>query len=121
RVTSDALILAFDTSAAYCAAVLLSGGTILAARHEEMLRGQAERLMPMLEEMLAAQGIGWRDVAAFAVGTGPGNFTGLRVAVAAARGLALSTGRPAFGVDGFAARAEGAPRPALVAIAAPRE
>jgi tRNA threonylcarbamoyl adenosine modification protein YeaZ len=114
------LILAFDTSAAHCAAVIVSGDTVLARRHEEMNRGQAERLFPLLEEMLGEAGTGWRDLRALAVGTGPGNFTGLRVAVAAARGLALATGLPAFGVDGFAARAEGAPGPSLVCIAAPR-
>jgi N6-L-threonylcarbamoyladenine synthase len=114
------LILAFDTSAAHCAAVLVSGDAVLARCHEEMVRGQAERLFPLLLDLLGEAGVGWGDLAALAVGTGPGNFPGLRVAVAAARGLALSTGLPAFGVDGFAARAEGAPRPALVCIAAPR-
>ena len=114
------MILAFDTSAAHCAAVLLSGSSVLALRHEEMTRGQAERLMPLLLELLAEAGAGWRDLAALAVGTGPGNFTGLRISVAAARGVALSTGLPAFGVDGFAARAEGGPSPVLACVSAPR-
>lgn len=76
--------------------------------------------MPMLTELLAEAGIGWRDLAALAVGTGPGNFTGLRVAVAAARGLALATGLPAHGVDGFAAAAAGRRGRLLACIAAPR-
>ena len=98
----------------------MSGGTVIARRHEEMVRGQAERLFPLLHAMMEEAGVGWRDLDALAVGTGPGNFTGLRVAVAAARGLALSTGLPAFGVDGFATRAEGTVGPALTCIAAPR-
>lgn len=114
------LVLGFDTSAAHCAAALLSGDRLLAARAEEMGRGQAERLMPMLEEMLAEAGAGWRDLAALGVGTGPGNFTGIRIAVAAARGLALGLGVPAVGVTGFEAGACARPRPLAVAIEAPR-
>jgi tRNA threonylcarbamoyladenosine biosynthesis protein TsaB len=114
------LILAFDTSAAYCAAALMSGDSLVAGRREEMSRGQAERLFPMLGEILDDRGIDWQALDAIAVGTGPGNFTGLRVAIAAARGLALSTGLPAIGIDGFLARVVGAQRPALVCIAAPR-
>ncbi|WP_316013744.1 tRNA (adenosine(37)-N6)-threonylcarbamoyltransferase complex dimerization subunit type 1 TsaB [Roseobacter sp. HKCCA0434] len=91
---SDARILAFDTSAAHCAAALIQGGRLLAQAREEMARGQAERLMPMLEEVSG----GWR-VDALAVCTGPGNFTGIRIAVAAARGLALAKGIPAVGVS----------------------
>ena len=63
-----------------------------------MAKGQAERLMPMLEELLAEAGIAWRIFAPLAVGTGPGNFTGVRISVAAARGLALGLGIPAIGV-----------------------
>ncbi|MFP4451570.1 MAG: tRNA (adenosine(37)-N6)-threonylcarbamoyltransferase complex dimerization subunit type 1 TsaB, partial [Rhodosalinus sp.] len=98
---SDPLVLGFDTSAAHCAAALLSGDRLIAARAEEMGRGQAERLMPMLEEMLAEAGVGWSDLDVLGVGTGPGNFTGLRIAVAAARGLALALDVPAVGVSGF--------------------
>jgi tRNA threonylcarbamoyladenosine biosynthesis protein TsaB len=111
----DALlpILAFDTSAAHCAAALLwDDGLIL--RDEPMQKGQAERLMPMLEEVLAEAGLGWRDLKALAVGTGPGNFTGVRIAVAAARGLALGLGVPAVGVTRLEALAYGLPRPMTV-------
>jgi len=114
------LILAFDTSASHCAAALVSGDRVLAARAEEMGRGQAERLMPMLEEILAAEGAVWRDLAALGVGIGPGNFTGVRISVAAARGIALGLGIPAVGVTGFDACAHGEPRPLWVAIEAAR-
>ncbi|PKP74508.1 MAG: tRNA (adenosine(37)-N6)-threonylcarbamoyltransferase complex dimerization subunit type 1 TsaB, partial [Alphaproteobacteria bacterium HGW-Alphaproteobacteria-6] len=119
----DALVLGFDTSAAHCAAALLRGDRILAARAEAMGRGQAERLMPMLEEMLAGAGAGWRDLAAIGVGTGPGNFTGVRISVAAARGLAVALAIPAIGISGFEAGAalarEGGAATGPVWVAAP--
>jgi tRNA threonylcarbamoyladenosine biosynthesis protein TsaB len=110
---SDPTILAFDTSAAHCAAALLQGGEIVAEHREEMTRGQAERLMPLLEELLAGAGHGWGDLDAVAVGIGPGNFTGIRIAVSAARGLALGLGKPAVGVSTLEAQAEHTPRPCL--------
>ena len=116
----DPTILAFDTSAAHCAAALLSGRRIIASAREEMGRGQAERLMGFLEELLEAAGLSWRDLDAIGVGTGPGNFTGIRISVATARGLALGLGIPAIGVDGFEARAFGADRPLTCLIPAPR-
>lgn len=93
-------VLAFDSSGPHLAAALLrEGGDLL--RLEAMERGQAERLMPFLEGLLAGAGLGWRDLAALAVGVGPGNFTGVRIAVSAARGLALGLGVPALGLSGF--------------------
>ncbi len=114
------LVLGFDTSAAHCAAALVSGDRVRVARAEEMGRGQAERLMPMLEEMLSGEGATWQDLSALGVGIGPGNFTGIRIAVAAARGLALGLNIPAIGVSGFDACAHDRPGPLWVAIEAPR-
>ncbi len=113
---TEPMILAFDTSAAHCAAAVLSGGRIVAAAREEMAKGQAERLFPLLAELLAKAGADWRDLTALAVGIGPGNFTGVRIAVSAARGLALSLNIPAHGVSGFEALAYGLPRPLLSSI-----
>lgn len=110
----EPLVLGFDTSAAHCAAAVLSGDRVLAARLEEMATGQAERLMPLLEEVLAEAGACWRDLAAIGVGVGPGNFTGVRISVAAARGLALALGIPAIGVTRLEALAHGLPRPLAV-------
>lgn len=111
---SEPCILGFDTSAAHCAAAVLSGDRVLAHLEEPMARGQAERLMPLLEDVLRAAGLGWHDLDTLAVGVGPGNFTGIRIAVSAARGLALGLGVPAIGITIFEARAEGLPRPLLV-------
>lgn len=78
------------------------GDRILSQHHEVMARGQGEALMPFLEARLKEAGLGWEDLDAIAVGVGPGNFTGIRIAVSAARGLALGLGRPALGVSTFA-------------------
>jgi tRNA threonylcarbamoyladenosine biosynthesis protein TsaB len=108
-MTDQALVLGFDTSAAHCAAALVRGDRIVASRIEPMDKGQAEALMLLLEEMLAGAGFGWADLAAIGVGIGPGNFTGVRIAVSAARGLALALGIPAIGVSGFDAVRFGLP------------
>jgi tRNA threonylcarbamoyl adenosine modification protein YeaZ len=120
-VPSNPLILAFDTSAAHCAAALLLGDTMLAARAEEMTRGQAERLMPLLEEILAEHNKTWRDLTAIGVGVGPGNFTGIRIGVSAARGLALALDIPAIGVSTFDAISYGATTDHAAAVPAPRD
>lgn len=114
-VSDPPLILAFDTAAAHCAAVLVRGDHILVTRDEAMDRGQAERLLPMLEEILASSGTCWDQLDGLAVVTGPGNFTGIRLAVAAARGLSLALGIPAVGVSRFEALAD-RPGPALVTL-----
>lgn len=101
------LVLAFDTAAAHCAAALLSGDQILGAKSEPLLKGQAERLIPMLSELLEGAGKQWSDLDAVVVGIGPGNFTGVRVSVSAARGLAVSLDIPAIGVSTFEALAHG--------------
>ncbi|TYO89196.1 tRNA (adenosine(37)-N6)-threonylcarbamoyltransferase complex dimerization subunit type 1 TsaB [Oceanicella actignis] len=119
---SDApLILAFDSSAAHCAAALVRGEAVLAARAEAMERGQAERLPLLIEELRAEAGAALDDVARIGVGIGPGNFTGVRIAVALARGLALALGRPAVGVSRLAAlHAALTPGRAALAVAAGR-
>jgi len=101
------LVLSFDTAAAHCAAALVSGDRILGATSEPMTKGQAERLIPLLEELLEGAGKSWADVDLIAVGIGPGNFTGVRISVSTARGLALSLGIPAVGVSVFEALAYG--------------
>jgi len=99
------LILAFDTSTAACtAALLLPDGTIVASRDEVIGRGHAERLVPMIGEMLDGN-IPRRLL----VGVGPGSFTGLRVGIAAAHGLAIGWSVPLNGMSSLALLAAAAP------------
>lgn len=112
-----ALTLAFDTSAGRCAVGLFEDGATLASREERRERGHAERLFPMIEDCFAAVGRSLSSLTLIAVCTGPGNFTGARIGVAAARGLALSTGARAIGVDRFEALAEGLKGSVCVALA----
>lgn len=118
---SDPTILAFDTSAAHCAAALLRGTEIVTSRAEAMKRGQAERLMPLLEEVLAEANSTWQDLDAIGVGVGPGNFTGIRISVSAARGLALGLGVNAVGITGFDALELLAQPTQIPAISGPRD
>jgi len=79
------MILAFDTSSAACTAALFNdAGACLARRDEQIGRGHSERLVPMLAELLEG-----RAAAHILVGVGPGSFTGIRVGIAAAHGLAI--------------------------------
>jgi tRNA threonylcarbamoyladenosine biosynthesis protein TsaB len=96
-------ILAFDCSGGACSAALLADGRVAAQRLAPMLQGHGERLMPMLREIMAEASLSFAALDAIAVTVGPGRFTGLRVGIAAARGLALATGKPALGIASFAA------------------
>ncbi len=115
---TGALLLAFDCSAAACSAAVARDGEILAARFEERPRGQGERLLPMLADVLDEAGCRYADLAALAVTLGPGSFTGLRIGLATARALALAAGLPIIGRTAFEvvaadAAAERAPGEAL--------
>ena len=95
-------ILAMDTSMGACSvAVLGADGTALGLHVREalMARGHAEALMPMVQEVLAKAGISARELDLIAATVGPGSFTGVRIAIAAARGLALATGAKLYGTD----------------------
>lgn len=96
-------ILGLDTSFASCsAAVVLGAGTAgqrVIGRLEPMARGQAERVLPMVGEVLAEAGVARADIDAVAVTVGPGSFTGTRIGIAAATGLALGLGVPVLGVS----------------------
>ncbi|MEO1469219.1 MAG: tRNA (adenosine(37)-N6)-threonylcarbamoyltransferase complex dimerization subunit type 1 TsaB [Pseudomonadota bacterium] len=109
------MILGIDTSAGQCAVALIAGDSIVARAVEPMARGHAERLFPLIETALAEAGFGLESLNRIAVCTGPGSFTGLRVGVAAARGLALGRGVPAVGVTRFEAVAAAIARPAWIA------
>ena len=104
-------ILALDAAGAACSAALWRDGAIAGHRRRPMQRGHAEALMPLLMELLAAAGIGFAGLGQIAVGVGPGSFTGIRIALAAARGIGLAAGLPVVGVDSFSAVAAGLPQP----------
>ena len=120
-MASDPFILGFDTSAAHCAAALLCGDRVLGAVAESMTRGQAEELMPLLEGLLRDHDVTWKDLSAIGVGVGPGNFTGIRISVSAARGLALALEIPTVGVSTFEASLYGREAPAVAVVPAPRD
>ena len=92
------MILALDTSTAACTAALFDGtGTCIARKDEILGRGHAERLVPMIAELLAG-----RTADNILVGVGPGSFTGIRVAIAAAHGLAIGWDAPVVGMSSLA-------------------
>lgn len=82
-------------------------GTVLARRALVLARGQAEVLVPMILDVLDEAGCGFPAVDRFGVTMGPGAFTGLRIGLAVARGLALATGRPLVGITTFDAVVQG--------------
>ena len=101
-------LLALDCAGLACSVALWRDGTIVAEQTREMARGHAEALMPMLGEVMAAADERLDALDRLAVTVGPGSFTGIRVGLAAARGLALAIGCPLIGVGTLAALAEGA-------------
>lgn len=115
-------ILALDTATTACSVALNIDGDTVAWRFEAMGRGHSEALMPMVVDVLAEAGLAAKDCDLIAVTRGPGGFTGLRIGLAAARGLALAAGVTCVGVAtteaiAEAARAEaGADQAVLVAL-----
>jgi tRNA threonylcarbamoyladenosine biosynthesis protein TsaB len=101
------LILAIDTALDACAAAVLdtSAGKIIAQESQPMKRGHAEALMPLLARVMKASGVAFAAVDRIAATTGPGSFTGLRVGLSAARGIALAAGKPVVGVTTLTAYA----------------
>ena len=93
------LILAIDTALDSCAAAVLdTGAGVIAQESQAMKRGHAEALMPLLARVMKASGTGFAALDRIAATTGPGSFTGLRVGLSAARGIALAAGKPVVGV-----------------------
>jgi tRNA threonylcarbamoyl adenosine modification protein YeaZ len=97
-MTAEHLTLAFDASTAACTAALFDdSGECIARADEQIDRGHAERLVPMIDELLAG-----RRPRRILVGVGPGSFTGIRVAVAAAHGLAIGWSAELSGMSSMA-------------------
>ena len=98
-------VLAFDTATAACSAAVWQDGATLAVRRRDMARGQSEALLPMIRDVLAEAGVAVTDLDLLAVTVGPGSFTGIRIGIAAARGLALATGLRCVGITTLEAMA----------------
>ncbi|MDH5747757.1 MAG: tRNA (adenosine(37)-N6)-threonylcarbamoyltransferase complex dimerization subunit type 1 TsaB [Rhodospirillales bacterium] len=117
-------ILALDAATSACSAALMKDGKVIARRLEVMNRGQAEALMPLVMEVMSGNDFAGLDL--LAVTTGPGAFTGLRIGLAAARGLAVASGLPCLGITTLEAVAEAVPateregKRVMVAIATKR-
>lgn len=102
-------LLAIETATESCSAALLVGERLL-ERSELAPRRHAELLLPMCEELLAEAGLARSDLNALAVGCGPGAFTGVRLAISAAQGIALALDLPVVPISSLAALAMQAPR-----------
>ena len=101
-------ILALDTSMGACSAATLAvdgAARRLVLREAPMARGHAEALMPMVADVMAESGLAFADLDVIAATAGPGSFTGVRIAIAAARGLALVTHAKLFGTDSLSVMA----------------
>ena len=101
------LILAIDTALDACAAAVLDtgAGRLIAQESQAMKRGHAEALMPLIARVMKASGVAFAALDRIAATTGPGSFTGLRVGLSAARGIALAAGKPVVGVTTLTAYA----------------
>jgi tRNA threonylcarbamoyladenosine biosynthesis protein TsaB len=103
-------ILAFDCSGASCSAAVLSDGIILAHRSLAMERGQATALVPMIQAVMSDAAFTFDALDAVVTTVGPGSFTGIRLGLAAAHGIALAAGKPLLAVSSFSAHMAGLPR-----------
>lgn len=102
-------VLALDTATAGCSVAACDGNVVLASRSEILGTGHAERIVPLVAEVMTEAGWTFAEVELIATTLGPGSFTGIRAGVAAARALALATGRPALGVSTLEAMAASRP------------
>src|SRR4051812_10145961 len=97
-------LLAIDTSLTACSAALYDTDFgLIAKQSQHMARGHAEALMPLIAGLMSTAKAKFSEIDRIAVTVGPGSFTGLRVGVAAARGIALAAKKPAVGVTTLAA------------------
>lgn len=98
-------ILGLDAGGHACSAAVWQSGAVLAGESDAISHGQAAALMPLIERVMHRAGVAYADLARIAVAVGPGGFTGLRVAIATARGLGLAAKIPVIGISSFQAAA----------------
>jgi len=111
------ITLAFDTALGACSVALGDGTTCLAARYEEREAGQAERLIPMMADVLAEAALAASAIERIGVTIGPGSFTGTRIGLAAARAMGVALGIPVIGLTTLDALSASAPPEEDVLIA----
>ena len=97
-------LLAIDTSNQHCSVALWHNGTAF-ERHERAEMQHSETVLPLVREVLSAQGLSLNDLDALVVGIGPGGFTGVRLAVAVAQGLAFATDKKVIALSSLLAMA----------------
>jgi tRNA threonylcarbamoyladenosine biosynthesis protein TsaB len=102
-------ILALDTALNACSVAVLDDGNVQAHVHEKRARGHAETLMPLIQDLMKTCGMRYSDLDLIAVTVGPGTFTGLRIGLAAARGIALAAAKPCRGITTLEALAASVP------------
>ena len=114
------IVLALDTCLNTCSVAVSDGQRVLARASEVMARGHQERLAPMTQAVMAQAGLGFPALQRIGVTVGPGSFTGLRVGIAFAKGLASALAIPAVGIGTLEAMAADVPGLAFAAIDARR-
>ena len=114
-MTPSSLILAIDTCLGASSIAVLDGTTVRAARSEPMSRGHQERIAVLAREVMAEAGVKFADLTRIAVTVGPGSFTGLRVGLSFAKGLATALSIPCVGVNTLEALAASVDAKGLVA------
>lgn len=123
KVKAPMKILAMDTAAASCSVAIWQDNNVTHSILQEMTRGHASELLPMISNMLDEAGLSVKEMDALAVTVGPGAFTGLRIGLAAARGFGVASGLPVIGVTTLEALAFGVGKqdcPILCALDAKR-
>ncbi len=123
-VTTGITVLGLDSATDACSAAVLCDGTLVAHRFECMRRGHAEVLMALVQDVMQRAGLTFDALDLIATTVGPGGFTGLRIGLASARGLALAGQTPIVGVTTLEAVARAQPivgMPTLIALDSKRD
>jgi tRNA threonylcarbamoyl adenosine modification protein YeaZ len=113
-MSGDMRVLGLETSSQRASVVLLDGQRVLGAAESAVAGAHAERLLPMVADVLRMAGLEVTDVERFGVGIGPGSFTGVRVGLSVARGMARGLGVPVAGVGSLQAMAAACSEPATI-------
>ncbi len=109
------LVIGIDTSGTFVRLSILQGNSLVIQR-DELKQSGVDRLFPLIHEMFQEKNLSWDMMKGIGVCIGPGNFNGIRVGVSAARGLSLSLGIPAIGINKFDAFALGNSEPLVVSV-----